>query len=317
MGSGVQGEPHLSGKIVQGDLEAEEWKELSLDSVMADFFHMDAAVDANTAEGDSMAAVKVADSDDAPQGALSFTTQMSSANPYFTLNSLKLHLVQNLVKKPKIPSGPLPPLAPLASPLLYPRRPFLASHILASKFTQDRRYSNKTWAKLSGLPPREIGRCERALGDVVEWPLWVGKSPAGCPASSSSPKRAVVRSRSGGELFMSSSQGNNPRLSTPPSRHLSPNSKGAGLRQSSTLSTSGYSQDALMPAPGAPEVSWDSISWSPPGITTSMSSNDSPPTPPLSHSPSSTDSSSGDRTIQMSSFIDIASPANPFLPCNT
>ena len=144
--------------------------------------------------------------------------------------------------------------------------------------------------------------------------LWVGKSPAGYPASSSSPNRAVVRSKSDGELFASSSQGYNPGFSTPPSRHLSPNSKGAGLRRSSTLPMLGYSHDALMPAPGAPEVSWDSISWTPPGITTS---NDSPPTPPFSHSPSSTDSSSGDRTIQTSSFIDIASPANPFLPCNT
>jgi hypothetical protein len=37
MGQGVQGELDLSGKIIQGDLEAEEWKKLSLDSVMADF----------------------------------------------------------------------------------------------------------------------------------------------------------------------------------------------------------------------------------------------------------------------------------------
>jgi hypothetical protein len=44
MGEGVQGEPDLSGKIVQGDLEAEEWREFSLDSVMADFIHMDAAI---------------------------------------------------------------------------------------------------------------------------------------------------------------------------------------------------------------------------------------------------------------------------------
>ena len=113
---------------------------------------------------------------------------------------------------------------------------------------------------------------------------------------------------------MSSSQGYNPGFSTSPSRHSSPNLKGAGLRRSSTLPTSGYSQDALMSASGAPDVSWDFISWTPPGITTS---NDSPPTPPLLHSPSSTDSSSGDRTIPMSSFIDIALPANPSLPCNT
>jgi hypothetical protein len=53
----VQGEPDLSAKIVQGDLEAEEWTELSLDSVMADFIHMDAAVDASTAEAEAMATV--------------------------------------------------------------------------------------------------------------------------------------------------------------------------------------------------------------------------------------------------------------------
>jgi PHO85 cyclin-5 len=50
MGNGVQGELDLSGKIVQGDLEVEEWKELSLNSVMANFIHMDAAMDASTAE---------------------------------------------------------------------------------------------------------------------------------------------------------------------------------------------------------------------------------------------------------------------------
>jgi hypothetical protein len=45
---------------------------------------------------------------------------------------------------------------------------------------------------------------------------------------------------------------------------------------------------------------------------TSVSSNDSPPTLSLSHSPSSTDSSSGDRTIQMSTFIDTTSPPSQF-----
>ncbi|KAJ7255649.1 hypothetical protein C8J57DRAFT_1075338 [Mycena rebaudengoi] len=35
--------------------------------------------------------------------------------------------------------------------------------ILASKFTQDKCYSNRAWAKLLGLPAREIGRYERAL----------------------------------------------------------------------------------------------------------------------------------------------------------
>ncbi|KIM72404.1 hypothetical protein PILCRDRAFT_829760 [Piloderma croceum F 1598] len=50
MRDGVQGEPDLLGNIVQGNLEAEEWRELSLDSVMADFIHMDAAVNTDSAE---------------------------------------------------------------------------------------------------------------------------------------------------------------------------------------------------------------------------------------------------------------------------
>src|ERR1700677_4745396 len=67
MGEGVQGELDLLGKIVQGDLNAEKWRELSLDLVMADFIHMDAAVDIDSTEVDTMATVKVADSDDTPK----------------------------------------------------------------------------------------------------------------------------------------------------------------------------------------------------------------------------------------------------------
>ncbi|KAF8426446.1 hypothetical protein L210DRAFT_3352600, partial [Boletus edulis BED1] len=54
-----------------------------------------------------------------------------------------------------------------------PRRTFLASLILASKFMQGRCHSNRAWAKLSGLPPREIGRCECALGEALEWRLLI------------------------------------------------------------------------------------------------------------------------------------------------
>ncbi|KAI0032234.1 hypothetical protein K488DRAFT_12871, partial [Vararia minispora EC-137] len=54
-----------------------------------------------------------------------------------------------------------------------PRRVFIAALVLATKFAQDKCYSNRAWAKLAGLPPREIGRCERALGDALGWRLWV------------------------------------------------------------------------------------------------------------------------------------------------
>jgi hypothetical protein len=66
-GDGVQGEPDLSGKIVQGYVDAVEWQALLLDSVNADFIHTDAAIDANAAETDAMATVKVVDSDEEPQ----------------------------------------------------------------------------------------------------------------------------------------------------------------------------------------------------------------------------------------------------------
>jgi hypothetical protein len=90
-------------------------------------------------------------------------------------NSVTAVMAQS--QKPVATSAPLEPLPPLPSPLLCPRQVFLASLILASKFTQDKCYSNRAWAKLSGLPPREIGRCEHALGDALEWRLWVGKIP--------------------------------------------------------------------------------------------------------------------------------------------
>ncbi|KLO14634.1 hypothetical protein SCHPADRAFT_927776 [Schizopora paradoxa] len=96
------------------------------------------------------------------------------------------------LKKRKGPSKPLPPLPPLPSPLLCPRRAFLAALILASKFLQDRCYSNRAWAKLSGLAPREVSRCERALGEALEWRLWVGKSAV----SSEFSGRSLARARS-------------------------------------------------------------------------------------------------------------------------
>lgn len=98
----------------------------------------------------------------------------------------------------RVPTA-LPPLPPMPSPLLCPRRTFLACLILASKFLQDRSYSNKAWAKLAGLPPREIGRCERAVGEALEWRLWVGKAPS-TPAVGT--HRAVARCRSEGTLSL-------------------------------------------------------------------------------------------------------------------
>jgi hypothetical protein len=70
----------------------------------------------------------------------------------------------------------------------------------------------------------------------------------------------------------------------------------------------GYSnQDPLIPALTVPEVSWESLPWTVGSCGSSAdSSNESPSTPALPYSSSSTELPSGDQTIQMSSFIDIA-----------
>ena len=157
------------------------------------------------------------------------------------------------------------PLAPLPSPLPSLHFPRFAYPRL--KFTQDRCYSNKARAKL--------GHCERALGDALEWRLWVGKTPLGV--------RRRRRSKSDGELFTSSGQAQldiTHSFSTLPALNPSTNSKSTGLRRASTLPLLGYSHDPLMSVPSIPNIAWDSVS---PGITSSVSSNYSLPTLSLLH----------------------------------
>nr|GAT45453.1 predicted protein [Mycena chlorophos] len=202
----------------------------------------------------------------------------------------------------------------LPSPLLCPRRAFLASLILASKFTQDKCYSNRAWAKLSGLPTKEIGRCERALGDALDWRLWVGKTPATSQASSSA---ATVTTRPVGRC---QSEASLPVGKTPSAKRL--------LRRSSTAPSESFAQGEkergfgadLWPRPqlvfagtvqhdepmSSPRM--DSSPYSTSSSLSHYSSSPIPPTPGLSYSPSSTesDSSAGDRTIQMSTFNDEA-----------
>jgi PHO85 cyclin-5 len=147
----------------------------------------------NCLDDDAMATVRVHDSDldDISNPIGSCGSQDHDTGPK----------AQPLDSKP--PSSTMS--SPLPSPLLCPRRAFLASLILASKFTQDKCYSNRAWAKLSGLPPREIGRCERALGEALEWRLWVGKPPVAAQTSPPIVKRPVVRCQSESSLVQSAS----------------------------------------------------------------------------------------------------------------
>jgi len=63
-----------------------------------------------------------------------------------------------------------------SSPLLCGRRMFLAAIVVASKFLQDRTYSNRTWAKITGLPPREIEQLERVFLHTIQYNLYVDEA---------------------------------------------------------------------------------------------------------------------------------------------
>ncbi|KAJ2931292.1 hypothetical protein H1R20_g5788, partial [Candolleomyces eurysporus] len=179
----------------------------------------------------------------------------------------------------------LNPSINLPSPLLCPRRAFLAALILASKFTQDKCYSNRAWAKLTGLPAREIGRCERALGCALEWRLWVGKSASANAQASpnATPVFTSVRQTESGYISETTSG----TLVTSPAApsfqfngdmHVSsPSSPAHGCPRSAPSSTG-----ALTPSPDMPGLSYS----------------------PSSASSSSGSSSIGERTVQMTAFFD-------------
>lgn len=207
-------------------------------------------------------------------------------------------------------------MAALPSPLLCPRRTFLASLILASKFTQDKCYSNRAWAKLSGLPAREIGRCERALGEALEWRLWVGKAavqsqtPSG-PSLPNVSNRPVVRSQSESNILTHPST-RSPFLVRSEARHppALQNTKRI-LQKSLSMPAESFAAPSGVPPDPRP-ISLKGAQQSSDGLFGStshvyadvLSQSPSPDNPGLSYSPSSTESSCGDRTIQMSTFID-------------
>ncbi|THG99370.1 hypothetical protein EW026_g2956 [Hermanssonia centrifuga] len=229
------------------------------------------------------------------------------------------------ISAPKKASPPLPPLAPTPSPLLCPRRTFLACLILASKFMQDRSYSNRAWAKLAGLPPREIGRCERAVGEALQWRLWVGKGPApsSVPAPTIGPHRGVARCRS--EVMLQRATCAWPVPTAPAVLHSAHSAAGrsiplsqSGLRRHSTMPDIGSSGSSMLATSVFSSVSTSSFEASTAsfnavhvGLPYAASaaqqahSGDSPwlATPTLTYSPMSTGSTSsledGDRNISL------------------
>lgn len=70
---------------------------------------------------------------------------------------------------PAILLQPLP--AGIYQHLLCGRRIFLAAVMVASKFLQDRNYSNKAWSKITGLPLKELAAVEREFLAALKWDL--------------------------------------------------------------------------------------------------------------------------------------------------
>jgi PHO85 cyclin-5 len=61
-------------------------------------------------------------------------------------------------------------------PIACGRRMFLAAVIIASKYLQDRNYSNRAWAKISGLPVKEINANEFVFLNIADYELYVGEA---------------------------------------------------------------------------------------------------------------------------------------------
>ncbi|KAG0261893.1 hypothetical protein DFQ27_002721 [Actinomortierella ambigua] len=71
---------------------------------------------------------------------------------------------------------PSTPVVSKSEPIGCGRRMFLAALILASKFQQDRTYSNKAWSKISGLPVAEINQNEITFLTLIDYRLYVSQA---------------------------------------------------------------------------------------------------------------------------------------------
>ncbi|KAJ7202927.1 Choline/Carnitine o-acyltransferase-domain-containing protein [Mycena rebaudengoi] len=91
---------------------------------------------------------------------------------------------------------------------------------------QDKCYSNCAWAKLSGLPAREIGRCEHTLGDTVSGSAKRPLPPPPPPALPPSADRPILLT---------------------PGLSYSPSSSGS-LSGARTIQMSSFMDDSMAPA---------------------------------------------------------------------
>ena len=104
-----------------------------------------------------------------------FTSSPPSLNPNFQPPLPSLSVQSNDYGPESRPTHKPQPTIPVrsASPLLCGRRMFLAAIVVASKFLQDRTYSNRTWSKISGLRTIEIDQVERVFLKTIRYDLVV------------------------------------------------------------------------------------------------------------------------------------------------
>ena len=90
---------------------------------------------------------------------------------YSTLRTALFYLFRI---KPQISSiTPTPTSSQNNDPATCGRRMFLAALIAASKYLQDRNYSNRAWSTISGLPVYEINANEICFLKLIDYNLFI------------------------------------------------------------------------------------------------------------------------------------------------
>ncbi|KAH6883834.1 hypothetical protein B0T10DRAFT_136685 [Thelonectria olida] len=58
-------------------------------------------------------------------------------------------------------------------PIQCPRRMFLSALMLGWKYTQEKSYSSRVWARISGLSLKEINSNEAMFLEIIDWHLYI------------------------------------------------------------------------------------------------------------------------------------------------
>jgi hypothetical protein len=114
-------------------------------------------------------------------------TLRRSRTSYSTLQTALFYLfrikpqISSISRRPEFPPTPSSEYPSDANqsqnndPATCGRRMFLAALIVASKYLQDRNYSNRAWSKISGLPVHEINANEICFLKLIDYNLFIAE----------------------------------------------------------------------------------------------------------------------------------------------